>query len=185
MGMRACGKTTIGELAAKRLGRRFVDLDDRTRRGFRESSIREIWMKHGEAAWRRAELAALRIVLTESPSMVALGGGTPMIPEARADLERERSANAIRSVYLRCSAEELQRRLADQAGDRASLTGESGGGVVQEVPELLAMREPAYLALADAQIDTGTLSVEQAVEALIKLCLPPGSPPPPPPAGSS
>jgi len=175
MGMRACGKTTIGAMTAKRLERRFVDLDDRTRRGFREPSIREIWMNHGEAAWRRAELAALRIVLTEDPSIVALGGGTPIIPQARALLEGERSANAIRIVYLRCSAGELQRRLADQAGDRASLTG---GGVIDEVPELLAKREPAYLALADAQIDTGTLSVEQAVEELIKLCLPPGSPSP-------
>ena len=174
MGMRACGKTTIGAMAAKRLERRFVDLDDRTRRGFRESSIREIWMNHGEAAWRRSELAALRIVLTEEPSIVALGGGTPMFPEARAVLERDRAANAIRIVYLRCSVCELQRRLADQAGDRASLTG---GGVVDEIPKLLAKREPAYLALADAQIDTGMLSVEQAVEELIKLCLPPDSPP--------
>jgi len=166
MGMRASGKTTIGRLVADRMQRRFVDLDDRTRLRFSESSVQAIWIKHGEAAWRAAETEALRDVLAEPPCVLALGGGTPMIPAARAMLEQARKDRAITVVYLRCSAEALQQRLAKQAGDRASLTGR---GVVEEVPDVLASREAAYLALADAQIDSGVLSVEHAIEALMKL----------------
>jgi shikimate kinase len=103
----------------------------------------------------------MREVLAEPPSIVAIGGGTPMIPAALAALQEHRRSQAVRIAYLRCSNQVLHQRLTAQAGDRASLTGR---GVVEEVPELVAMREPTYRALADATLDTGLLSIDEAVD---------------------
>jgi len=166
MGARACGKTTLGQRVALRLGLPFVDLDDRTRSMFPERTIRDVWIAHGEEAWRQAEEKALRHALVEPPSILALGGGTPTIPAAYKVLDKARQAGKIRVIYLECSAQVLQGRLQHQSGDRATLTGL---GVVEEVPVLLAAREPIYRALADGQINTGPLTPEEAIDALIAL----------------
>ena len=75
---------------SKRLGHPFVELDERVLAAFPEGSVREVWSVHGEAAWREAESAALVATLAADEQVVALGGGTPMIPAARQRIEADR-----------------------------------------------------------------------------------------------
>lgn len=150
MGPRASGKTSVGRQLARRLGFEFVDLDDVTRSRFAEPDVAAIWTQHGEAGWRRAEVTALESVLPGSRLVVALGGGTPLVPEARRLLDAERATGRIRLVYLRCDVDELKRRLEAEPGDRPSLTGQDP---VAEVDAILAAREPTYEALADLDVD--------------------------------
>ncbi len=76
IGFMASGKSTVGPELARRLGWKFVDLDARieAREG---KSIPEIFRKQGEAAFRRAETAALQELTSrlQANSVVALGGG--------------------------------------------------------------------------------------------------------------
>lgn len=73
-GFMGCGKSTIGRLLAKKLGREFVDLDDyiEQREGM---SIPQIFEQRGEKYFREVESMALS-ELSAAVGVVATGGGT-------------------------------------------------------------------------------------------------------------
>src|SRR5258706_16117400 len=77
LGFMGSGKTTIGRLLAERLGRAFVDLDDRIESAAGKT-IAEIFASDGEAAFRQLETECLSRILTEErePLVIGLGGGT-------------------------------------------------------------------------------------------------------------
>jgi shikimate kinase len=165
IGPRGCGKTTVGRLLAERCGRRFVDLDDRVLARFAEDSVHEVWASHGEAVWRAGEAAAVSEVLDADDQVVALGGGVPMIDAARVRIEAGRSAGHIRVVYLKCSADELARRLRAAPGDRPSLTG---SGVVDEIAAVLRQRQATYEALADVICDASDPDARVVAAAVMR-----------------
>ena len=171
IGPRASGKTTVGTRLAEALRWRFLDLDEVALSRFPEESVRQVWARHSEKAWRAAEAAALEQVLSASRQVIALGGGTPLINEARQLIETARREGAAWVVYLQANAETLRRRLVQEAGDRPSLTG---GDVAEEVAAVLRQREPAYLGLADFVCDAS--EDPEAITERILAALPVDSP---------
>lgn len=108
LGFMGCGKTTVGQRLARRLGWSFVDLDAEVERR-QGRTIKQIFDEHGEAYFRQAERTVLEAILgraREEATVVALGGGTVAQP-ANFDLVR---ANGGITVWLQCPVEELQRR---------------------------------------------------------------------------
>lgn len=80
IGMPGCGKTTVGTLLAKSLGRRFVDCDDEiTLREGRTPA--EIIKSDGEPAFRHIETSVLDAICKESSLVIATGGGAVTVPE--------------------------------------------------------------------------------------------------------
>ena len=163
IGLRGSGKSTIGRELAGRLSRPFVDLDERVLATFAEASVSEVWSAHGEAAWREREAAVLEAVLRDADQVVALGGGTPMIADARRRIESCRRAGEARVVYLQCDVKELARRLTRDVGDRPSLTG---ADPVDEIRTVLEAREPTYRELADFVCDVTDATPEVAAESI-------------------
>lgn len=138
-----CGKTSAGRELARLLGVGFTDLDELicSREG---RSIPDIF-RDGEKAFREAELSALLWLLDRAsgPMVIALGGGTLTVEEARkAVLER------TRCVWLRTSMETIMERLSDDGGSRP-LAGDA--------LRLFREREPLY-AMAEFVVDTGMLT---------------------------
>ncbi len=169
MGLRGSGKTTVGGLLALQLDGEFVDLDDRVLATFAETTVADVWSAHGEQAWRVAETRVLHELLAREATrltVIALGGGTPMIESARGDIEAARTAGTATVVYLRCVVEELHRRLAGQTDDRPSLTGADPVG---ETAVVMTAREPVYRSLADHEYDVSTTSPQQAAASLGQL----------------
>lgn len=156
-------------MLANRARRPFVDLDIETLRHFGEPTIRSVWERLGEAAWRAVEAEELEGMLARPGSVIALGGGTPMIERARQAIEHARACGRARVVYLRACPAVLRERLSSAAGDRASLTGR---GVIEEVEQILSLREPTYMALSDLVVDTDTESIQQIVDRLARLWFP-------------
>jgi len=165
IGPRACGKTTVGKRLAERASMPFVDLDERVLASLGAPSVRNAWISHGEKAWRASELVAIRAALAGDGQIIALGGGTPTITEARISIERERTAGRARVVYLSCTPQVLADRLLRVPGDRPSLTV---AGLVNEIDSVLASREATYRALADIVYDTSAVSVPDAAEQLLQ-----------------
>lgn len=108
------GKSSVGRALAERLNWDFEDLDDRIQRRERRS-IAEIFRTSGEAAFRRAESAALEEVLAEmrtgDAKVLALGGGA---------FVQEQNATALENagfpvIFLDAPVEELWRRCCQQA----------------------------------------------------------------------
>ncbi len=168
MGLRGSGKSTLGRTLAERLGRRFVDLDDRTATALGCAAPGDALRTHGEPAFRAAEADALRGALDESGIVLALGGGTPTAPGA-ADLLRERSADGRAVVlYLRASAATLAERLAaetERGGpERPALVGDDPIG---EIGTLLERRDGLYRDLAGSVLHLDGVSEESTLAMVV------------------
>jgi shikimate kinase len=166
MGYRGCGKTTIGKRLADRLWAKFVDIDDLIIKQAGGMSIRDIFLQHGEPYYRDIETECLREALKQPEILLALGGGTVIRDENREMLR----ADGGKIIYLKCSAEELDRRIKtdpSSALHRPSLT--SLGGGIQEIRIKLSEREPLYREVMHAELDVTNLNPEEAVHYLARL----------------
>jgi len=160
IGLRGSGKTTLGTLLAARLGSRFIDLDNRTIARSGHPSVSAMFRAVGEPAFRAAECAALQDVLATDArhgAVIALGGGTPTAPGARALLETARANGSIRIVLLEAPPAVLGARLSVAPGDRPLLMGTN---FTEEAALLGERRLPAYRALADSTVTTGGTTAE-------------------------
>ncbi len=74
-GTAGTGKSTVGTLVAKALGRPFIDIDREVELEAK-TSIAELFVREGEPAFRARERAAvLRVLDRDDACVVALGGG--------------------------------------------------------------------------------------------------------------
>lgn len=161
VGMRGCGKSTIGRLAAARLGWPFADADAAIEAEL-GMPIRDCFAQRGEAAFRDAEERVLaRLLRAEGCLVLATGGGAVLRPANRHAL----AAHGGLVAYLHAPAAVLQERLRRNPGNRPSL---AGGDVADEVPGLLAAREKLYRETATAVVDA-TLPPAQVADALWRL----------------
>jgi shikimate kinase len=74
VGFMGAGKSTLGPLVARALGRPFMDLDREIERRA-GAAIADVFAARGEAHFRRLERRALRAVSRGRDAVVALGGG--------------------------------------------------------------------------------------------------------------
>lgn len=163
MGLRGSGKSTIGRAMAEHRGVTFADLDDATPAVLGCATVAHAWARHGEAAFRRAEVAALEAVLRRGVEVLALGGGTPTAPGAAEALRRARQAGAS-LVYLRAQPTVLRSRLEGSGlAHRPSLTG---ADPLDEIEEVFQARDPLYLGLADRVVETDEMDAERVLRAL-------------------
>ena len=85
----AVGKSAVGRTLARKLGRRFVDLDKIIEKS-EGMKVKDIFSRKGESYFRRAEKRALAEVLFEGEQVIATGGGV-VIDEENLRLLREKS----------------------------------------------------------------------------------------------
>ena len=79
IGMPGCGKSTVGAALAKRLNKKFVDLDAEIERRTGHN-IPDIFAQEGEAAFRRYEADVLAEVAKGNSQVIACGGGVIKSP---------------------------------------------------------------------------------------------------------
>lgn len=99
------GKSTVGELLARRLRWPFIDLDTTIEAG-QGTTIREMFENAGEPFFRQIERAALIEASRSEPVVIALGGGT-FVQEPNFEYINETGGITI---WLDCPVEELRRR---------------------------------------------------------------------------
>jgi XRE family aerobic/anaerobic benzoate catabolism transcriptional regulator len=157
LGVRGAGKSTVGAKLAKRIGARFVEVDQRIEQaaGLR---LAEIFELHGEAYYRRLEREVLGQLLGEERAVVLATGGSIVNDTASYGFLRERAA----TVWLRARAEDHWNRVVQQ-GDQRPMS--KNPHAFAELRALLAAREPLYAA-AHHVVDTSGRSIDAVVEAV-------------------
>ena len=148
------GKTTIGRRLAKKLGWKFIDLDEEIER--REGRpIAEIFRHGGESHFRNLERLCLKDLSTTSrQAVVALGGGAFINPENRDVAEKSGL-----TVWLKVSF--------DNVADRVKIDGTRPKFVDKlQAEQLYREREPFY-ALAKVHVATDDATPDSAADEII------------------
>ncbi len=164
IGLRGSGKSTLGRYAADIRCQPFTDLDERTEAigGF---SAAECFTQFGESRWREWELQALTSALQEEPSVIALGGGTPLAAGAEEIIQDARNSEQAIVAWLDARNEELLKR-TDKDMHRPPLTDRSP---LEEIIHIRKVRTPVFARIADHVLDTGTGKTDELVGTLAEL----------------
>lgn len=155
IGMPASGKTTVGRRLAKRMGLRFVDLDDAIE-AEAGRSCSAIFADEGEPAFRLRESRALRSMAEGGPVVMATGGGCVLSEENRRTLR-----DGFTVVWLVASPETAAGR--SSGGSRPLL---AGADPLTRMRELHAARRDLYAAIADLSFQTDAAGIEELAEAI-------------------
>jgi len=157
VGFMGAGKSSVGRLLARRLGRCFVETDDMiTAREGR--SLPDIFAERGEAHFRALEEETVRLLGLKSRDVIATGGGLPC-RDGRPD--RLRAMGTV--VWLQGEFDAVYER-AQRAGARPMLAGRKR----EEIEALYRAREP-YYRQADLTVDTTGINPDQVVSKLLLL----------------
>lgn len=145
------GKTTIGRMLAKQMGKTFYDSDHEIERrtGVRIPLIFEL---EGEAGFRKRETAMIEELSQLNNIVMATGGGAVLSEQNRLFLKQHGHV-----IYLRASVHDLWLRTRNDK-TRPLL---QGGDLRQKLEKLYADRDPIYTALATCIVDTGAQSASE------------------------
>jgi shikimate kinase len=149
IGLMGAGKTTVGKIIAKNLGKTFYDTDQviEQRTGVKVATIFEL---EGEEGFRKRETAMIEELSQLDNIVMATGGGAVLLPENRLMLKQHGYV-----IYLRANVHDLwhrmrndkQRPLLQNVDVRAKLT------------QLYQERNPFYTETASLIVDTGNQPV--------------------------
>jgi len=156
VGFMGAGKSSVGRILAKRLGRCFVETDDMitAKEG---CPIPEIFTAKGEPHFRALEDEAVRLLALKRGDVIATGGGLPC-QDGR--VEALQALGTV--VWLSGDLATLCER-ALRSGDRPMLHGKTR----EEIETLYKSREPFY-AKADVQVDTTALNSDQVAAEVLR-----------------
>ncbi|MDI6900216.1 MAG: 3-dehydroquinate synthase [Anaerosomatales bacterium] len=157
IGFMGAGKSTVGELLARRMGLPFVDLDAEIEREA-GMPVRRIFETSGEEGFRAAEERALRAIAEQPRAVVACGGGIILREDNRHLL---RASGTV--VYLAVSAPEALARIGDVSG-RPLLVGDAKGMATS----ILDARLSLYRVTAHHTVDTHGRSAEEVAEEVAR-----------------
>ena len=147
------GKTTVGRRLAKKLGWKFIDLDEEIER--REGRpVAEIFKEHGEPHFRNLERACLKELSSSTKTVIALGGGAFIEPD-----NMELAGKTGLTVWLKVSFAKIAARVKID-GTRPKFTDP------EKAERLYHSREPHY-ARARLHISTDEGSPDSIVDEII------------------
>ena len=159
IGMRGSGKTAVGKLLARRLGKQFIEMDELIVQRLGQS-IPEIVSRYGWEKFRDVEEEIAREVARWDNVVNATGGGVVTREENIRELKKKG-----KFVWLKASVDTLLKRIGNDQS-RPSLTGKSQR---EDMETVLADRSPIYQRVADFIIDTEGKMPEEIAEVIAKL----------------
>jgi len=149
-GFMGSGKSTIGRILAKEIKSFFLDTDLLIE-NFENKSIKEIFEKEGEEAFRAKEKECFKWIKKDvQNTVISVGGGFPVyIPEIK-------EAGVV--IYLKVSFDDIVKRMNKEELNKRPLFQD-----IKKAKELFNARDKIYQKLADYTVENNDLqkSVKQ------------------------
>ena len=161
VGYRCSGKTTVGKILASELERDFLDTDIMIQQK-EGCSIETITARDGWDRFRVLEKDLIKEISESDNLVIATGGGVVMDKENVKNLKR----NGI-VVWLKGDAEVIKERMSkdEKSGKlRPSLTG---ADPLDEINDLLHVRNPLYKQAGTISVDTAPLSIREVADNIM------------------
>jgi shikimate dehydrogenase len=159
IGMRGSGKTTVGKILARKLGRELIEMDELIiqRAGL---SITEIVARYGWSKFRDVEEEIVSDVAGLNNIVNATGGGVVTKEKNIVQLKK----NGV-LVWLKASVDTLVERIHEDPGRPPFVNNRTQR---EDLEITLAQRETLYQEAADLVVDTETKTPEEVVEAIVE-----------------
>jgi len=160
IGMRGSGKTTVGKILARKLGRELVEMDEliAQRAGL---TIPEMVARYGWSKFRDIEEEITGEVAGLDNTVNAAGGGV---------VTREKNIAKLKEsgvlVWLKASLDTLLERIAEDNERPPLVEGRSRWG---DMEMTLEERKPLYQQAADLVVNTENKTPEEVADLVINL----------------
>tara|TARA_B100000963_G_scaffold204176_1_gene177823 strand:- start:1060 stop:1584 length:525 start_codon:yes stop_codon:yes gene_type:complete len=158
LGMMGSGKSTIGDLLAKKLNSVLVDVDKKIEK-MENLKISEIFETKGEMYFRELEFNVTLQSLDDNEKIISLGGGAFMNKELRKVLKQKSS-----TFWLHWNADTLIKRIKNN-DKRPIVKGLDN----IEIKKLISERNKIYY-FSDFKIICESLKKAEIVDKIIKKC---------------
>lgn len=167
IGMKACGKSTVGCLLAEKLNIDFVELDSEIEKIHflnrkEKLNFREIFKKRGGEYFRTLESRVLKNIVDKSAKkrfVLACGGGTPL------SVDNQKLLKQLGKIFFLNADEEILLPRILKHGVPAFFPFPNNPK--KSLRELLKKRRPIYKKIADEIISFKSESPEDLVEKII------------------
>jgi shikimate kinase len=150
------GKTTIGKLAAKKLNRPFIDVDEEIEKEY-NMPVSQIFKKIGEKAFREKEKLYISNLTEQNQTIISVGGGAFLQDEIR-----QLCLASCIVIYLDLSFERWKERLDLIIETRPVLQGKS----TNEIEELFYKRQEVY-SKHHLKIHTDSKNADQIADEIV------------------
>lgn len=157
IGMRGAGKSTLGSMLAKEMGKRFVELDNEIEKDT-GMPLGEIFPLYGQSGFRAIEKRTLERVLKENErAVISVGGGVVSEVETFDFL-----LSHCYTVWIKALPQEHMSRVMAQGDFRPMAANNQA---MEDLRRILEAREPLYQK-ADLLLDTSGASLEESFAKL-------------------
>lgn len=157
IGFMGVGKTTVGQLVAKKLYRSFIDIDQEIEKNFNMPTS-QIFKQIGEKAFRDKEREIIAHYCSQPLKIISLGGGAFL----QKDIREICLANCI-VFYLDVSWEFWKERINILIDSRPVLQGQT----LEQIEELFYKRQDIY-SLHHSKLQTDNLDAVEIADYLIE-----------------
>ena len=159
VGMMGAGKSSVGRILARRLGRVLFDSDEMIERRTGRT-VREIWHDDGEAAFRELESEVLVEALAiDDPAIIAAAGGVVLNPANRNALRESRA----HVVWLLADVDLLLERVRN--GMHRPLLDDDPEGTLRRMYD---ERSGLYQEVADAIVSVDNRTATDVAGAVLR-----------------
>lgn len=163
IGFRTTGKTRVGRILARKLGKIFVDMDEFLTNSF--GTTIDCWVRrHGWKSFRREESDLLLRLAQMDGVVAATGGGVVLDATNREILKR-----SFEVIWLKASPDTIESRILTDPASATQRPPLSTLPLRQEIETLLQERSALYAATARISLDTDILCEERVAEEILRL----------------
>jgi shikimate kinase len=162
IGYRCSGKTEVGKILARELGRDFLDSDTLIEREA-GSSIQGFVSKKGWDLFREMEKTVIKKIAKKDNLIIATGGGIVMDKENVSSLKRNGWI-----VWLKANAATIKDRMRKEQRSNKIRPSLTGSDPIEEIEHVLNLRTPLYERASDLMVDTSTYAPQQVADLIMK-----------------